>query len=277
MCPAPCESACVLGINSPAVTIKNIECAIIDHAFENGWIKPQPPAIRTGMKVAVVGSGPSGLACAQQLNKAGHWVTVFERNDAIGGLLQYGIPTMKLSRQVVQRRIRLLEEEGIRFQTNVNVGKDISARDLYEENDALVLCLGATSPRDLPLPGRELEGIFQAMAFLETWQKKQNSPCKSGTQNGPQPFFTAKDKDVIILGGGKIIFKILFYARIKLLTFNYFTQVTRAVIVSPPVCVKARNQSLRSRSFRSLQTPGVGIIRGRSLAACSNSTTATRR
>jgi len=197
VCPAPCESACVLGINAPSVTIKSIECAIIDYAFEHGWIKPQVPSIRTGKKVAIVGSGPAGLACAQQLNKAGHLVTVFERDDAVGGLLQYGIPTMKLSRSIVQRRIRLLEQEGIHFQTGVNVGKDISAKDLYEEYDALALCLGATCPRDLPLPGRELDGIYQAMAFLETWQKKQSMPYK----NSP-PAFTAKDKDVIVLGGG---------------------------------------------------------------------------
>lgn len=128
VCPAPCENACVLAINSPAVTIKNIECAIIDHAFEQGWMIPQPPAVRSGKKVAIVGSGPSGLSCAHQLNKAGHTVTVFERSDTVGGLLQYGIPTMKLSRTVVERRIKLLEQEGISFRTSVNVGKDISAK-----------------------------------------------------------------------------------------------------------------------------------------------------
>lgn len=153
VCPAPCEAACVLGISEPSVTIKNIECSIIDHAFENGWIQPQIPTVRTGKRVAVVGSGPAGLACAQQLNKAGHSVTVFERNDRIGGLLQYGIPTMKLNKQVVQRRVDLLAAEGIVFKTNVNVGKDISAKELSEEYDAVVLCTGATWPRDLPLPG----------------------------------------------------------------------------------------------------------------------------
>lgn len=143
----------VPGISEPSVTIKNIECAIIDHAFENGWIKPQIPTVRTGKRVAIVGSGPAGLACAAQLNKAGHLVTVFERNDRVGGLLEYGIPTMKLSKAVVQRRADLLAAEGIIFKTNVNVGKDISAKDLSEEYDAVVLCTGATWPRDLPLPG----------------------------------------------------------------------------------------------------------------------------
>ncbi|GLG95437.1 NADPH:adrenodoxin oxidoreductase, mitochondrial [Gryllus bimaculatus] len=196
VCPAPCEGACVLGISEPPVTIKNIECAIIDHAFEQGWIQPDVPKHRSGKKIAVVGSGPSGLACAHQLNKAGHLVTVFERNDRIGGLLRYGIPTMKLSKEVVQRRVNLMAEEGIDFKTNINVGKDISAKDLYEEFDCLVLCTGATWPRDLPIPGRQLEGIHFAMAFLESWQKKQmgNSIELQG--------LLAKDKDVIIIGGG---------------------------------------------------------------------------
>ncbi|EFA03092.1 uncharacterized protein LOC658584 isoform X1 [Tribolium castaneum] len=194
VCPAPCEGACVLGISEPSVTIKNIECSIIDHAFENGWITPQPPQFRTGKKVAVVGSGPSGLACAHQLNKAGHTVTVFERNDRIGGLLQYGIPTMKLGKNVVQRRVDLLAAEGITFKTNINVGKDISAKELSEDFDAVVLCTGATWPRDLPLPGRQLGGIHFAMEFLESWQKKQ----LGGAHNGPH----AKDKNVIIIGGG---------------------------------------------------------------------------
>ncbi|KAL1491668.1 hypothetical protein ABEB36_012230 [Hypothenemus hampei] len=194
VCPAPCEGACVLGISEPSVTIKNIECAIIDHAFENGWIVPQIPTVRTGKKVVVVGSGPAGLACAHQLNKAGHGVTVFERNDRIGGLLQYGIPTMKLSKQVVQRRVDLLAAEGIVFKTNVNVGKDISAKELSEEYDAVVLCTGATWPRDLPLPGRQLNGIHFAMEFLEGWQKKQGGASLEGPH--------AKDKHVIIIGGG---------------------------------------------------------------------------
>ncbi|XP_018895699.1 uncharacterized protein [Bemisia tabaci] len=195
VCPAPCEGACVLGINAPAVTIKNIECAIIDNAFEQGWIKPEKPTFKTGKKVAVVGSGPAGLGAAHQLNKAGHQVTVFERNDRAGGLLQYGIPTMKLSKEVVQRRVKLLADEGINFQTNVNVGKDIAAKELYEEYDALLLCTGATLPRDLPIPGRQLEGIHFAMNFLETWQKKQMG-------NELTSLILAKDKNVVVIGGG---------------------------------------------------------------------------
>ncbi|XP_050309915.1 uncharacterized protein LOC126745911 [Anthonomus grandis grandis] len=194
VCPAPCEAACVLGISEPSVTIKNIECSIIDHAWENGWIVPQIPPARSDKRVVVVGSGPAGMACAHQLNKAGHNVTVFERNDRIGGLLQYGIPTMKLSKQVVQRRVDLLAAEGIVFKTNVNVGKDISAKELSEEYDAVVLCTGATWPRDLPLPGRQLNGIHFAMEFLESWQKKQ----LGANHDGPH----AKDKHVIIIGGG---------------------------------------------------------------------------
>ncbi|ODN06304.1 Glutamate synthase [NADH], amyloplastic [Orchesella cincta] len=196
VCPAPCEGACVLGINEPAVTIKNIECAIIDNAFEEGWIVPSPPTFRTGKKVAVVGSGPSGLGAAHQLNKAGHLITVYERNDRAGGLLQYGIPTMKLSKEVVQRRIKLLQQEGIDFRYNAHVGKDISAKELYDEYDAIVLCLGATWPRDLPIPGRQLEGIHFAMNFLETWQKKQ-----MGNSINHVPM-SAEGKDVIVIGGG---------------------------------------------------------------------------
>ncbi|XP_014251077.1 glutamate synthase [NADH], amyloplastic isoform X2 [Cimex lectularius] len=194
VCPAPCEGACVLGINEPPVTIKNIECAIIDHAFEQKWIKPEIPTHRTGKKVAIVGSGPAGLATAHQMNKSGHTVTVFERNNRIGGLLQYGIPTMKLSKDVVQRRVKLLSDEGIQFKTNVNVGKDISAKELCEEYDAVILCTGATWPRDLPIPGRQLNGINYAMSFLESWQKKQMG-------NNVLPLL-AKDKDVVIIGGG---------------------------------------------------------------------------
>ncbi|XP_064488829.1 uncharacterized protein LOC135400829 isoform X2 [Ornithodoros turicata] len=196
VCPAPCEGACVLGINEPAVTIKNIECAIIDRAFEQGWIKPCPPEVRTGKKVAVVGSGPAGLAVAVQLNKAGHLVTVYERNDRIGGLLQYGIPTMKLGKDVVQRRVELMKEEGIKFSPSTDVGKDVSARDLVNNNDAVVLTTGSTWPRDLPIPGRHLEGIHYAMSFLETWQKKQ-----LGNDIDSLPL-SAKNKDVLIVGGG---------------------------------------------------------------------------
>ncbi|XP_035687189.1 glutamate synthase [NADH], amyloplastic-like isoform X1 [Branchiostoma floridae] len=194
VCPAPCEGACVLGINAKPVTIKNIECAIIDHAFEQGWIVPhQYPS--TGKKVAVVGSGPSGLAAAAQLCKAGHAVTVYERNDEIGGLLRYGIPTMKLSKEVVQRRVDLMAEEGVVFVKNTQIGKDLPAKTLLEDNDAVLLSCGATWPRDLPIPGRKLEGIHFAMSFLEKWQKKQHG----NTSISP---IMAKDKDVLVIGGG---------------------------------------------------------------------------
>ncbi|KYN05005.1 Glutamate synthase [NADH], amyloplastic [Cyphomyrmex costatus] len=197
VCPAPCEGACVLGISEPPVTIKNIECAIIDHAFEQGWIVPLSPTRRTGRLVAVIGSGPAGLAAAHQLNKAGHTVTVFERNDRIGGLLQYGIPTMKLSKQVVQRRVSLLAAEGIIFRTNIDVGKDVTMQKLQEQYDAIMLCTGATWPRDLPIPGRQLEGIHFAVSFLEHWQKKQ-----MGNSAPLDMRLIAKGKDVIIIGGG---------------------------------------------------------------------------
>ena len=174
VCPAPCEGACVLGINEPPVTIKNIECSIIDHGFDNGWIKACPPQLRTGKKVAIVGSGPAGLAAADQLNKAGHTVTVYERNNRAGGLLMYGIPTMKLSKKVVQRRLDLMAEEGVIFKTGVNIGQDVTAQNIKEESDALLLCMGATWPRNLPIEGRDLTGIHFAMEFLQTWQQKQH-------------------------------------------------------------------------------------------------------
>ncbi|CAD7082992.1 unnamed protein product [Hermetia illucens] len=194
VCPAPCEGACVLGISEPPVTIKNIECAIIDHAFEQGWIKPEIPETRTGKKVAIVGSGPSGLAAAQQLNRAGHYVTVFERNDRVGGLLQYGIPTMKLSKDVVKRRVDLMAAEGIEFKTNIHVGKDIKAETLLNDYDAVLLTTGSTWPRDLPLTNRDLQGIHFAMEFLESTQKKQLGGTKEN--------ISAAGKDVIIIGGG---------------------------------------------------------------------------
>lgn len=194
VCPAPCEGACVLGISEPAVTIKNIECSIIDNAFENGWIVPHIPEIRSGKKVAVVGSGPAGLAAAHQLNKAGHLVTVFERNDRVGGLLQYGIPSMKLSKDIVQRRIDLMEAEGIVFKTNSNVGKGIKPESLLKEFDALLITTGATWPRDLPLANRDLNGIYFAMEFLESNQKKR----LGGNQNN----ISAEGKHVIVIGGG---------------------------------------------------------------------------
>jgi len=197
-CPAPCEGSCVLGINEPAVTIKNIECAIVDKGFEMGWIVPEPPPFRTGKRVAVVGSGPAGLAAAAQLNKAGHWVTVFERADRIGGLLTYGIPNMKLDKtQVVLRRVKIMEEEGIKFLTGCEVGKDYSAEELRREFHAIVLCGGATKPRDLPAEGRALKGIHFAMDFLT---QNTKSLLDSGLKDGN--YISAKGKDVIVIGGG---------------------------------------------------------------------------
>jgi glutamate synthase (NADPH/NADH) small chain len=197
VCPAPCEGSCVLGISEPAVTIKNIECAIVDKGFEMGWIVPEPPAKRTGKKVAVVGSGPAGLACAAQLNRVGHQVTVFERDDRVGGLLMYGIPNMKLDKQVVQRRVDLLAKEGVTFKTGVEVGKNLPADRLMKEFDAVALCIGATKPRDLPIEGRTLKGVHFAMEFL---LKNTKSLLDSKHQDGA--YVSAKDKDVIVIGGG---------------------------------------------------------------------------
>jgi glutamate synthase (NADPH/NADH) small chain len=197
VCPAPCEGSCVLGINDSPVTIKTIECAIVDKGFEMGWIRPEPPERRTGKKVAVVGSGPAGLACAAQLNRAGHLVTVFERDDRIGGLLMYGIPNMKLEKWIVERRVKLLEEEGVVFKTGVEVGKNYPADGLLKEFDAVVLAIGATKPRDLPVEGRSLQGIHFAMEFL---LKNTKSLLDSGHRDGN--YISAKDKDVIVIGGG---------------------------------------------------------------------------
>jgi glutamate synthase (NADPH/NADH) small chain len=197
VCPAPCEGSCVLGINDSPVTIKTIECAIVDKGFEMGWIRPEPPERRTGKKVAVVGSGPAGLACAAQLNRAGHLVTVFERDDRIGGLLMYGIPNMKLEKGIVERRVRLLEEEGVIFKTGVEVGKNYPADRLLGEFDAVVLAIGATKPRDLPVEGRSLRGIHFAMEFL---LKNTKSLLDSGHRDGN--YISARDKDVIVIGGG---------------------------------------------------------------------------
>jgi glutamate synthase (NADPH) small chain len=197
VCPAPCEGSCVLGINEPPVTIKNIECAIIDKGFAEGWVVPEPPAKRTGKKVAVVGSGPAGLAAAAQLNRAGHWVTVFERADRIGGLLMYGIPNMKLDKRVLQRRIDLLAAEGVTFVTSCEVGKDYAAKQLRLEFEAIVLCGGATKPRDLSIQGRDLAGIHFAMDFLHA-----NTKSLLDSNHGDGRYISAKDKDVIVIGGG---------------------------------------------------------------------------
>jgi glutamate synthase (NADPH/NADH) small chain len=197
VCPAPCEGSCVLGISEPAVTIKTIECAIIDKGFEEGWVVPEPPPVRTGKKVAVIGSGPAGLAAAAQLNKAGHWVTVFERADRIGGLLMYGIPNMKLDKKYVQRRVDLMAAEGVKFITSCEVGNDFPADQLLKEFDAIVLCGGATKPRDLPIEGRNLKGIHMAMEFLHANTK---SLLDSGHKDGK--YLSAKGKDVVVIGGG---------------------------------------------------------------------------
>jgi glutamate synthase (NADPH/NADH) small chain len=194
VCPAPCEGACVLGISEPPVTIKQIECEIIDRGFASGWVTPQPPAKRTGKEVAIVGSGPAGLAAAAQLNRAGHTVTVFERADRIGGLLMYGIPNMKLDKQaVVQRRIDLMAAEGVQFVTNTEVGKNYPAKQLLEDFHAVVLATGATKPRDLSIEGRQLKGVQFAIDFLTANTKA----LLDGTA-----YNLAKGKDVIVIGGG---------------------------------------------------------------------------
>ncbi len=199
VCPAPCEGACVLGITDPPVTIKNIENAIIDRGFEEGWIKAEPPTQRTGFKVAIVGSGPAGLAAAAQLNKAGHTVTVYERADRIGGLLTYGIPNMKLDKNIVERRVNLLREEGVTFVTNADVGKNVDPKKLHADNDAVLLATGATSPNDFTAkcPGRNLKGIHFAMEFLTANTK---SLCDSNLADGK--YISAKGKKVLVIGGG---------------------------------------------------------------------------
>lgn len=197
VCPAPCEGSCVLGITDPPVAIKSIEQAIIDRGFEEGWVVAEPPEQRTGKTVAVVGSGPAGLAAAAQLNKAGHKVTVYERADRIGGLLTYGIPNMKLDKSIVQRRVDLLAEEGIEFVVNTEIGKDIPAEELKEKYDALILAGGATRPRDLPIEGRDLNGIHFAMEFLHA-----DTKSLLDSDHEDNNFISAKDKDVIVIGGG---------------------------------------------------------------------------
>lgn len=196
ICPAPCESACVLGINKSPVSIEEIEKHIIEIAFEKGYIKANAPLIRSGKKVAIIGSGPAGLAAAAQLNKAGHEVTVFERDDAPGGLLRYGIPDFKLQKDVVERRIKLMEEEGIEFKCNANVGENVELSTLLREYQALVLAGGSTIPRDLNLPGRELKGIYPAMQFLKQQNKRVSDRAVEEDE------ILATGKNVIVIGGG---------------------------------------------------------------------------
>ncbi len=197
VCPAPCEGSCVLGINTPPVTIKSLECAIIDRGWAEGWVVPESPEIRTDKKVAVVGSGPAGLCAAAQLNKAGHWVTVFERADRVGGLLMYGIPNMKLDKQkVLLPRIAQMEAEGVKFVTRADIGGNYPAKKLLKEFDAIVLCMGATKPRDLPVEGHDLRGIHFAMDFLSN----NTRHLLDSQQNGG--FISGGGKDVMVVGGG---------------------------------------------------------------------------
>jgi glutamate synthase (NADPH/NADH) small chain len=196
ICPAPCEASCVLGINKPAVAIEHIEKTIAEKAYELGYIKPNPPKTRTGKSVAVIGSGPAGLAAANQLNKAGHSVTVFERADQIGGLLRYGIPDFKLEKSIIDRRLDIMSAEGIVFETNAEVGKNVDIKTLEDGFDAIVICTGSTVPRDLPIPGREFKGIHFAMEFLT----EQNKQVANETPKGVS--ITAKDKHVVVIGGG---------------------------------------------------------------------------
>ncbi len=198
ICPAPCESACVLGLIEPPVTIEQIEKAVVEHAFREGWVQPRPPARRSGRRVAVVGSGPAGLACADQLNQAGHRVTVLERDDRVGGLLRYGIPDFKLEKWVVERRVALMQQEGVRFVTKAHVGKNYSVKKL-RGFDAVVLCGGATKPRDLPLPGRDLDGVHFAWDYL--WQQNKRVAGDDLAAEGVVPIHAA-GKHVVVIGGG---------------------------------------------------------------------------
>jgi glutamate synthase (NADPH/NADH) small chain len=197
ICPAPCEASCVLGINQPAVTIKQIEKSIIERGFQEGWIQPEPPKFRTGKKVAIVGSGPAGLAGAQQLNRAGHWVTVYEKADRIGGLLRYGIPEFKMEKKVLDRRLKQMSAEGVKFVTKTHVGQGVPIEDFQREFDAIVLAGGAEHSRDLQVPGRELKGIHFAMDFLP----QQNRRCEGDTLEGVTEIL-ATGKHVVIIGGG---------------------------------------------------------------------------
>ena len=197
VCPAPCEGACVLGITDPPVTIKNVESAIIDRGFAEGWVVANPPSTRTGKKVAVIGSGPCGLSAAAQLNTAGHQVTVYERADRLGGLLMYGIPNMKLEKSDIERRVQLMRDEGIEFIVSADVGNNVDVKELVDGNDAVLLATGATLARDLPIPGREAEGVHLAMDFLTANTK---SLLDSNLEDGN--YISAKDKNVIVIGGG---------------------------------------------------------------------------
>ncbi|NAY92833.1 glutamate synthase small subunit [Muricauda sp. JGD-17] len=196
LCPAPCEEACVLGINEDPVSIENIEKNIVETAFKNGWIKPEPPIKRTEKKIAVIGSGPAGLAAAQQLNRVGHNVTVFERDEKVGGLLRYGIPDFKMEKNVIDRRLEIMKKEGIEFRTGVHVGADVKANQLKKDFDAIVLCGGATIRRNLPIPGSDLKGVVQAMDFLPQNNRKVDSIPFKGED------ISAKGKKVIVIGGG---------------------------------------------------------------------------
>ena len=197
ICPAPCEASCVLGITAPPVSIKLVEKSIVEHAWAEGWIQPEPPTFNSGKRVAVIGSGPSGLAAAQQLRRAGHSVTVFEKNDRIGGLLRYGIPNFKLEKQVIDRRLEQMRAEGVVFQTNAHVGVNVTVEELREEFDAILLCGGAEQPRNLNVPGRELKGVHYAMEFLPQANKRTE-----GDTIPEELAILATGKDVIILGGG---------------------------------------------------------------------------
>ncbi|MFQ3620064.1 MAG: glutamate synthase subunit beta [Spirochaetales bacterium] len=198
VCPAPCETACVLGINEPPVTIKNNECFIIDKAYELGLMIPRPPKVRTGKKIAIVGSGPAGLAAADQLNQAGHWVTVYERADRVGGLLMYGIPNMKLDKQIVMQRVGIMESEGVEFKTKSWVGQNVDPEQILSQFDAVVLAIGSTVPRDLSVPGRNLKGIHFAMDYLTASTKG----LLEGEQSLNGKFISARNKQVVVIGGG---------------------------------------------------------------------------
>lgn len=197
VCPAPCENSCTLAINRPAVTIKNIEVAIIDRAYAEGWIKPNPPKVRTGKTVAIIGSGPAGLACADQLNRVGHSVTIYEKNEVVGGLLALGIPDFKLEKSVVNRRVDKMKQEGVIFKTGVRVGVDMSIKELAERHDAVVLCGGAEKPRDLAVPGREFKGVVQAMDYLIQQNRRNLGQAIDFSRS-----IDAKGKRVVVLGGG---------------------------------------------------------------------------